>query len=120
MEYFFTYQISDGNEVVRIGKGHCFEKTGVGVLRYLRSRYGAYGWSDASYSWHNSEAAALKKENFLIDGFIDSYGELPFWNKRRGGAGRQIYKRCKSWLSTGAACRNNALVGNYGYCGVHR
>ncbi len=28
--------------------------------------------------------------------------------------------KCKALLATGKLCRNGALPGNYGYCGVHR
>lgn len=120
MQYFFTYQIFADDEIVRIGKGHCLRKSNDAVLRYLSTRYGKSGWTEAAIAWHQSEAASLKRENSLINDFEYINGRLPLWNRRRGGGGRQIYHKCKSWLASGTPCRNDALASNYGYCGVHR
>ncbi len=114
MEKFFTYEVLDReNEIVRIGKGHAFEKSETAVISYLRKRYGVDSWDAAMISWHSSEAAALKTEKVKLAAFVGEYDLLPSWNKRHGGGGRQRYVKCKY-------CNNNALAGNYGYCGVHR
>ncbi len=114
MEKFFTYEIlGNEEEAVRIGKGQCFEKTERGAVGYLRTRYGGDSFRKAYVTWHHSESAALKKERHAMSEYVSLYGVLPPWNQRHGGGGRQIYVKCK-W------CNNDALAGNYGFCGVHR
>ncbi|MGC2237986.1 MAG: hypothetical protein WA584_17635 [Pyrinomonadaceae bacterium] len=120
MEYFFTYRIRNGNRILRIGKGHCFYKAEEGVNNYLISRYGSEGWTRFDYLWHSSESAALKQERRLLDDYIFRFGVFPPWNQKRGGGGRQIYVKCKSYTVAGFRCPNDALAGNYNYCGVHR
>ncbi len=114
MERFFTYAVLDReNEIVRIGKAHTFAKSDRAVISYLRKRYGVESWNSAMISWHRSEASALKNEKIKLAEFADKHDALPFWNRRHGGGGRQIYKKCRN-------CNNDAVTGNYGYCGVHR
>jgi hypothetical protein len=122
MEYFFTYTLSVGNRVVRIGKGHCFFKSATAVQYYLKGRrdYKDLNWTHFSFTWRASEAAAYYAEQNLLAEYESFYGSLPLWNRRRGGGGRQIYKMCKGFFVDGRACFYNALAGNYGYCGKHR
>lgn len=120
MEHFFTYEIVEGDDIARIGKGHTVSKSPRAVIRYLRSRYGAQGWASADVAWHASEAAALKRERRAINEHVDIYGVLPPRNRARGGGGRQIYAKCKAYTVSGQRCCNDALEGNYGFCGVHR
>jgi hypothetical protein len=120
MERWFTYEMHDGDTIVRIGKGHSASRSRSVVIRYLRSRYGAQGWTHADIAWHISEAAALKRERLAIDEHINIYGELPLWNQVRGGGGRQIYVKCRAYTTYGHMCANDALAGNYNFCGIHR
>jgi hypothetical protein len=113
MEYDFTYSIYDGDILLRVGKGYVTEKSEDAVRRYLRRRYGSEGWDSFGYSWHFSESAALKRETVIISEYVETYGELPPANYARGGGGRQRYTKCK-------VCNNDALSGNYGFCGIHR
>ena len=113
MEYDFTYTIFDGDIPLRVGKGYVTEKSVDAVRRYLRRRYGSEGWDSFGHSWHYSESAALKKEKAIINEYVETFGELPPANFARGGGGRQRYVKCK-------ACDNDALEGNYGFCGIHR
>ena len=120
MERWFTYEMHDGDTIVRIGKGHVGSKSGDAFIRYLWSRYGTQGWTDVAITWHFSESAALKRERGAIDEHLSLYGELPLWNRARGGGGRQVYVKCKAYTTYGQACANDALAGNYNYCGIHR
>lgn len=120
MEYWFTYEMRNGDTILRIGKGHCFSKSPDEIVRYLRSRYGAPGWTNTGYAWHFSESAALKHERRALDEHKFMYGELPPWNQVRGGGGRQMYVKCKAYKSSGQLCDNDALAGNYNFCGIHR
>ena len=120
MEQWFTYEMRDGDTVVRIGKGHCLSRSSHAVIRYLRSRYGAEGWTHAAITWHFSESAALKREKRALDEYVNIYGELPLWNHVRGGGGRQIYVKCRAYTTYRQPCANDALAGNYNYCGIHR
>jgi hypothetical protein len=82
----------------------------------LHQRYNYFDWTRANFNWHISEAAALKAERFKMSLYQQSNrGNLPPFNDRGAGGGRQIYLTCKAMV-----CANGALVGNYGYCGVHR
>jgi hypothetical protein len=90
------------------------------IERYLSDAYGARGWDTFDYDWHATESAAFKREVRLIDAYTDRKGELPPWNARRGGGGGQSYFACRAGRSDGSPCRNLALDGNYGFCGVHR
>jgi hypothetical protein len=120
MEQWFTYEMYDGEAIVRIGKGHSFSKSENAIIRYLWSRYGTQGWTDVAITWHFSESAALKGERRAIDEYIGIYGELPPWNQVRGGGGRHVYVKCKANTRYGQGCGNDALAGNYNYCGIHR
>lgn len=120
MEFFFTYIIKNGRQTVRIGKGHCFSKSEDAVVSYLTKRYGSSGWMTSDYIWHSSEAAALKKERQLLNDYNFRYQSFPLWNNKSGGGGRQIYVKCKSLTASGFPCPNDALAGNYKYCGIHR
>ena len=120
MEQWFTYEMCDGDTVVRIGKGHCLSRSSQAVISYLRRRYGAEGWTHADIAWHFSESAALKRERRALDEYVNIYGELPLWNHVRGGGGRQIYVKCRAYTAYSKPCANDALAGNYNYCGIHR
>ncbi|MBA3240602.1 MAG: hypothetical protein H0T60_05175 [Acidobacteria bacterium] len=120
MEQWFTYEMRDDDIIVRIGKGHSFSKSSDAVIGYLRSRYGSEGWTHADITWHFSESAALKREKRAIDEHLSIYGELPLWNRARGGGGRQVYVKCKAYTTYGQACGNDSLAGNYNFCGIHR
>lgn len=117
---FFTYQFHKNGQLLRIGKGHCYDKSNQSVARYLNSRYGKEAWDESAIQWHYSEAAALKHEVRLLDDYVDAHGFLPPLNSARGGGGRQIFVKCKSHKRDGRVCANDTLVGNYNYCGVHR
>lgn len=110
---FFTYEVICNRETSRIGKGGVANQTDSAVVRYLQGRYGIDVWDAAKIAWHFSESAALKAETLKMEHFVNRYGRLPLWNRRHGGGGRQIYPKCK-------ICRNDALNGNYGFCGIHR
>jgi hypothetical protein len=122
MEQFFTYEIYDDeyDATLRIGKGNCPDKSETAVVKYLRKRYGAAGWDSANISWHASEAAALKNERRKLDEHANTFGELPISNQVRGGGGRQMYVKCKAVKTSGEKCCNDAIAGNYGFCGIHR
>ena len=122
MERFFTYDIRNQEIDVslRIGKGSCLEKSNRAVEMYLRRRYGVNGWDFANITWHDSEAAALKSERRKMIEHVEIHGVLPVANRARGGGGRQIYVKCKALKWSGERCCNDALVRNYGYCGIHR
>ncbi len=113
MEQWFSYVMLNGNALLRIGKGHCFGRTETQIISYLRSRYGSEGWTRANIRWHTSESASLKEEKWRIDQYKEVHGRFPPWNLIRGGGGRQIFVKCK-------LCANDALDGNYGFCGIHR
>ena len=120
MEHWFTYRMYAGNTLLRIGKGHCATRSDYSVIAYLRRRYGREHWSAARIAWHISESAALKREAVEIDGYLQRHDELPPWNEVRGGGGRQIYVKCVALTQYGAVCANDALAGNYSFCGIHR
>jgi hypothetical protein len=120
MEQFFTYELFQKDRLVRIGKGQCARKMEDAVRSYLRRRYGNVKQGRFRYTWHVSEAAALKHETHLIDAYVAANSALPLWNKVRGGGGGQTYVKCASFKVSGDLCRNDALAGNYGFCGIHR
>lgn len=120
MHFFFTYSIRNRNQILRIGKGRCFAKSNEAITKYIVSRYRTDGWTTSDINWHFSESAALKKERQLLDDYFEKRGTLPVWNQRRGGGGRQIYVKCKSFTAGNLPCPNDARAGNYNYCGIHR
>lgn len=120
MEIFFTYTIYHHSKLLKIGKGHCFLKNQHAVESYLHSRYGYEGWNRFGYNWHYSESAALKSETEQLGEYVWRYGVYPPWNAASGGGGRQIYQKCKAAKNNYLPCRNDALAGNYGFCGLHR
>lgn len=119
-EHFFSYRMFSGSRLVRVGKGGVSVRTVNAVRSYLRNAYGIRGWDAFEHQWHATESAAFKGEVRKIAGYEKRTGRLPPWNDRRGGGGGQSYVACKSLLADGSPCRNLAVVGNYGYCGVHR
>jgi len=122
MEHFFTYILKDNDEILRIGKGHSYSKTAHGVTNYIKKRpaYKQIPANEVEFYWCASESAALNKENAFLNEYLEMFGELPPYNNRRGGGGRQLYCKCKGFLADGSRCRKDALTGNYGYCGIHR
>jgi len=120
MENWFTYNLYKDNFIVRKGKGKCIRKSEQAVESYLERRYGHLSWDRFRFMWHSSEAAALKQEMRSIDGYVRVKGDLPPWNSVRGGGGGQTYFKCRAYTAQGTLCSNDALAGNYGFCGVHR
>jgi hypothetical protein len=120
MEYWFTYELLKGGQIVRKGKGHCEHKSADSAESYLKKRYRNLPWDEFIYSWHASESAAFKGERRMIDAYLWARGELPPWNDVRGGGGGQTYVTCRAITSNGKRCQNLAIAGNYGYCRVHR
>lgn len=122
MEHFFVYILKENEEILRIGKGHCFSKTANGINQYINNRpaYKTITANEIEYYWCASESAALGKEETFLDDYFEKFGVLPPYNRRRGGGGRQLYYKCKGLFTDGSKCRYGALIGNYGYCGVHR
>jgi hypothetical protein len=120
MKHFFTYELLWKGRIIRKGKGHCSQKSVSSVERYLEDGYSDWQWDSFRFSWHVSESAALKNETRIIDAYLRVTGSLPPGNQVRGGGGRQVYLRCKSLKLNGEPCPNDALAGNYGFCGVHR
>src|SRR5690606_35729792 len=115
-----TYRLLTRGRTKRIGKGGVATRHADAVTRYLEQAYPDRGWDSHQFDWHSSEAAAFKAEARKIDAFRRSTGNLPPWNAVRGGSGGSSFVRCKAALADGRACRNLAIGGNYGYCGVHR
>jgi len=123
MEYWFTYQLRRNGRVLRRGKGHVDIKSEDAIEAYLRQRYPPHDWGiwdEFGLHWHSTESAALKGEEYSIDSYERAMGALPPWNVQRGGGGGRAYVRCKAGLADGRRCQNDALEGNYGYCGIHR
>lgn len=117
---FFTYGLWSGDRMVRIGKGSCGRKSHGEVEAYLERRYGKTRYTHISYQWHSSEGAAFKFERRLTLRHKMRHGELPERNAYHGGGGGRAFVRCKGAYGDGKKCRNDALAGNYGFCGVHR
>lgn len=121
MEFYFSYTLKFGNTVLRIGKTYASEKTKEAVVAKLHKRYNYFDWTRVEFSWHISEAAALKTESFKMFFYQQTHqGNLPPYNERRAGGGRQRYLTCKAIQLNNSFCPNGALKGNYGYCGIHR
>ena len=120
MKYFFTYELLLEGRIVRKGKGNCSPKTVDAVERYLRGAYTDWNWDSFTFFWHSSESAAFKHETLILDAYARAKGKLPPGNSVRGGGGGRVYARCKSLTGNGGPCPNSALLGNYGFCGVHR
>jgi hypothetical protein len=118
--FFFSYKLRRRRKTVRIGKGQVHTKGPDAVVRYLKTRYGKRRWDGWSADMHSSESAALKAEERKIDAHELRTGAKPRWNVRKGGGGRTATVLCRALRSDGRKCRNRALVGLYGYCGVHR
>lgn len=121
-EFWFSYIIFENSRLVRIGKGNCNRKSADKVRSYLRGRYLRYCGRKRysfSFTWHFSEAAAFKNETRMIDDYMSINGTLPLWNRVRGGGGGQAYVKCRAYKTNGDICRNDAIVGYYGYCGIH-
>jgi hypothetical protein len=116
---FFTYDLRRDGKIVRRGKGSVAHRDDCLAAAYLRGRYATKRWDAAHVQWHASESAALKAEAKKIDGYQRRTGHLPPWNLRHGGGGNSRVAACRASLADGRACRNRAVVGNYGYCGVH-
>jgi hypothetical protein len=119
-EYFFTYRLLMGERTKRIGKGGVAIKDRGAISAYLRDAYPERGWDNFKIEWHSTEAAAFKAEQRKIDSYARATGKLPPWNSVRGGAGGTSYAICKARLVAGRRCRNLAVIGYGGYCGVHR
>jgi hypothetical protein len=122
MEKFFTYDLLKRGDIQRVGKGGCAQMSAKQAAEYLKAAYPEedWDWDLADIRFHSSEAAALKEERRAIDAYERAKGHLPPWNSIRGGGGRRVFARCKGITATLERCRNDALEGNYGFCGVHR
>lgn len=122
MEKFFTYILKNNAEILRIGKGYTYLKNEQGVQQYIYNRraYREIPADTIEFFWAASESAAYLKESKFIEDYIEQFGQYPPYNSRRGGGGRHIYLKCKSYLRSGLKCPKEAIAGNYGYCGRHR
>jgi hypothetical protein len=118
-KFFFDYDLHLKGKIMRRGKGSVPRRNHYVVAQYLERRYGAMPWDEYGVEWHSSESAALKAEAEKIEGYKRRTGHLPPWNDRRGGGGNSSFAACRETLADGRRCRNRAVVGNYGYCGVH-
>jgi hypothetical protein len=116
---FFTYGLRQEGRIARRGKGSVSRRNSDLAASYLRRRYPDQPWDAFEVEWHSSESAALKAEAEKIDSYQRRAGHLPPWNVRRGGGGNSVFAACRGSLADGRPCRNRAVVGNYGYCGVH-
>jgi hypothetical protein len=116
---FFTYDLRRNGKIMRRGKGSVSRRNLDLITSYLGARYPAEPWDEYSARWHGSEGAALKAEAAMIDGYERRTGHLPPWNVRRGGGGNNGFVACRGSLADGRPCRNRAIAGNGGYCGVH-
>lgn len=119
-EFFFSYRLLQRGRIKRIGKGGVATRSVDDVALYLADAYPGRGWDRFDHEWHSSESAAFKAEERMIDSYARTTGSLPPWNEIRGGSGGASFVRCKDSLADGRPCRNLALAGNYGFCGVHR
>lgn len=119
-EFFFSYRLLERGRTKRIGKGGVAAPNADAVDRYLADAYPGRGWDRFEHEWHSTESAAFKAEERKIDAYRLATGRLPPWNEIRGGSGGSSYVNCKDVLGDGRPCRNLALQGNYGFCGVHR
>jgi hypothetical protein len=118
-KHFFSYDLHRHGKIVRRGKGSVFRRDLDAVESYLSWRYADRQWHAFEVDWHSSESAALKAEERKLDGYERRTGRLPPWNVNRGGGGDSSLAACRASLADGRPCRNRAIVGNYGYCGVH-
>ena len=119
-EHWFSYALLSNGRIVRKGKGLASSRSGDAVESYLNRRYPTRRWHSFTFAWHATESAALKAEEREIDGYQRVVGIKPPWNVHRGGGGGTRYLKCRAALGGGHGCRNMALRGNYGFCGIHR
>jgi hypothetical protein len=117
--HFFTYDLLRNGKIVRRGKGKVTRRDSDAIASYLEGRYRERRWHAFTAEWHSSESAALKAEERKLEGYAIRMGGLPPWNFQRGGGGGTRYVGCRASLVRGRPCRNRAVVGYYGYCGVH-
>jgi hypothetical protein len=118
-EYFFDYRLFKDAVTKRIGKGGVAVGSADAVRSYLRRAYPGSGWNRFEFTWRSTESAAFKAEERAIDDYERATGRLPPWNAIRGGSGGSSFVICQVSLTDGRACRNLAVVGYRGYCGVH-
>ncbi len=118
-EHFFSYRLFKERRTVRLGKGGVSARTKAALTSYLAKRYPGLGWDRAAVHWHASESAAFKAEERKIETYERLTGALPPWNMMRGGSGGSSFVGCKALMTDGRPCRNSAIAGYYGYCGVH-
>lgn len=115
----FSYTLHDEDgDFCKAGKGRATSQTDAAAIAYLNGR--GYLWSTARIEWHSTGSAALKAENRKEAEHVKERGKLPRGSKRASGGGRRAEMQCKAKKRDGKRCINRALVGNYGYCGVHR
>jgi hypothetical protein len=118
-KYFFSYDLQRDGKIMRRGKGSVGRRDDDAVASYLKGRYPTRRWDGFAVQWHSSESAALKAEVEKIESYERRTGRLPPWNAHHGGGGGAAFTACRGSLADGRPCRNRAVVGHYGYCGVH-